>query len=72
MGYIKNLLIEIDEAIEAGVERWEAVSDAVERWDLDPAGTIALDLERIYVTDYQDRTQHQDDADSDIPQSELH
>jgi hypothetical protein len=68
MGLIKSMLIEIDEAIEAGTERWDAVSDAIERWDLDPEGTIAKDLERIYITE----NQYQDDADSDIPQRELH
>jgi len=68
MGYLKTILIEIDEAIEAGVERWEAVSDAIERWELSPSGTIATHLERIYIG--SDR--HQDDADSDIPQSEPH
>jgi hypothetical protein len=72
MGLLKTMLLEVEEAIEAGTERWEAVSDAIERWDLDPEGSIARDLERIYVTNYQDSDRHQDDADSDMPTSELH
>lgn len=49
MGALKNILIEIDEAIEAGAEAWEAVTDAIIRWDIDPASQMALDLEERYL-----------------------
>lgn len=49
MGALKNILIEIDEAIEAGAERWEAVTDAIIRWEIDPTSQMALDLEQIYL-----------------------
>lgn len=52
MSALKNILIEIDEAIEAGAETWEAVTDAIIRWDIDPTSQMALDLEERYLPDY--------------------
>lgn len=49
MGQLKSILVEIDEAIEAGAERREAVTDALIRWDIDPTSSIALALERVYL-----------------------
>lgn len=52
MGALKNILIEIDEAIEAGAEVWEAVTDAIIRWDIDPTSQMAIDLEERYLPDH--------------------
>lgn len=51
MGALKNILIEIDEAIEAGAEAWEAVTDAIIRWDIEPTSQMAIDLEQRYLPD---------------------
>lgn len=52
MGALKDILIEIDEAIEAGAEAWEAVTDAIIRWDIEPTSQMAIDLEERYLPDY--------------------
>lgn len=49
MGAIKTICLEIEESIEAGVERWEAVSDAIIRWEIDPASDFAKQLENTYL-----------------------